>query len=134
MRLDKKVLLSYVVRHEDEHIDHSAGPRLGQATDQGGEAVGQDPQRDRPGGAAPPTPGASVRSAAEEDHALRGGPGLFDGRGCVPRGFMRALLNTNVIVSAATTRGLCADVFRSVLAGHELVTCARVLEEVQRTH
>jgi hypothetical protein len=103
MRLDKKVLLSYVVRHEDEHIDHSAGPRLGQATDQGGEAVGQDPQRDRPGGAAPPTPGASVRSA-------------------------------NVIVSAATTRGVCADVFRSVLAGHELVTCARVLEEVQRTH
>jgi uncharacterized protein len=44
---------------------------------------------------------------------------------------MKVLLDTNVIVSAVTTRGLCADVFRAVLAGHELVTCARVLEEVE---
>jgi putative PIN family toxin of toxin-antitoxin system len=45
---------------------------------------------------------------------------------------MRVLLDTNVIVSAVTTRGLCADVFRAVLAAHELVTCPRVLQEVQR--
>jgi uncharacterized protein len=43
---------------------------------------------------------------------------------------MRVLLDTNVIVSAVTTRGLCADVFRAVLAAHELVTCAKVLQEV----
>ena len=31
-----------------------------------------------------------------------------------------------------TTRGLCADVFRAVLAAHELVTCAQVIQEVRR--
>ena len=45
---------------------------------------------------------------------------------------MRVLLDTNVILSAVTTRGLCADVFRAVLAAHELVTCPRVLQEVRR--
>ncbi len=45
---------------------------------------------------------------------------------------MRVLLDTNVLVSAVATRGLCADVFRAVLAAHELVTCAQVLEEVRR--
>ena len=45
---------------------------------------------------------------------------------------MRVLLDTNVIVSAVTTRGLCADVFRAVLAAHELVICAKVLQEVRR--
>ena len=45
---------------------------------------------------------------------------------------MRVLLDTNVIVSAVTTRGLGADVFRAVLAAHELVTCAQVLQEVRR--
>jgi putative PIN family toxin of toxin-antitoxin system len=44
---------------------------------------------------------------------------------------MRVLLDTNVIVSAVTTRGLCADVFRAVLAEHELVTCPQVLYEVR---
>jgi len=45
---------------------------------------------------------------------------------------VRVLLDTNVIVSAVTTRGLCADVFRAVLAAHELVTCAQVIQEVRR--
>jgi putative PIN family toxin of toxin-antitoxin system len=45
---------------------------------------------------------------------------------------MRVLLDTNVIVSAVTTRGLGADVLRAVLAAHELVTCAKVLQEVRR--
>jgi putative PIN family toxin of toxin-antitoxin system len=45
---------------------------------------------------------------------------------------MRVLLDTNVIVSAVTTRGLCADVFRAVLAAHELVICPQVLKEVRR--
>lgn len=45
---------------------------------------------------------------------------------------MRVLLDTNVIVSAVTTRGLCADVFRAVLAAHELVICPQVLQEVRR--
>lgn len=45
---------------------------------------------------------------------------------------MRVLLDTNVLVSAVTTRGLCADLFRAVLAAHELVICAQVLQEVPR--
>lgn len=46
---------------------------------------------------------------------------------------MKVVLDTNVIVSAVTTRGLCADVFRAVLAEHELVTCPKILQEVRRT-
>ena len=34
---------------------------------------------------------------------------------------MRVMLDTNVLASAAATRGLCADVLRAVLAEHELV-------------
>jgi len=45
---------------------------------------------------------------------------------------MRVFLDTNVIISAVTTRGLCADVFRAVLADHELVTCSQVLQKVRR--
>jgi putative PIN family toxin of toxin-antitoxin system len=45
---------------------------------------------------------------------------------------MKVFLDTNVIVSAVTTRGLCADVFRAVLADHDLVTSTKVLWEVQR--
>jgi len=45
---------------------------------------------------------------------------------------MRVLLDTNVIVSAVATRGLGADVFRAVLAAHELVICDQVLQEVRR--
>jgi len=46
---------------------------------------------------------------------------------------MKVLLDTNVIVSAVTTRGLCADVLRTVLAEHELLICPQILAEVRRT-
>lgn len=45
---------------------------------------------------------------------------------------MRVFLDTNVLASAAATRGLCADVLREVLASHELLTCAQVLSELKR--
>ncbi len=45
---------------------------------------------------------------------------------------MRVFLDTNVLVSAFATRGLCADVLRQVLAEHELVIAEVVLEELQR--
>ena len=45
---------------------------------------------------------------------------------------MKVLLDTNVIVSAVTTRGLCADVFRAVIGAHELVICPQVIEETDR--
>ena len=45
---------------------------------------------------------------------------------------MRVFLDTNVLVSAAATRGLCADVLREVLASHELLTSAEVLSELRR--
>lgn len=43
---------------------------------------------------------------------------------------MRVFLDTNVLVSAAGTRGLCADVMREVLVTHELVVSQQVLDEV----
>ena len=45
---------------------------------------------------------------------------------------MRVFLDTNVLVSAPATRGLCADVFRHVLAEHTLVTGEVVLRELRR--
>ena len=35
---------------------------------------------------------------------------------------MKVFLDTNVLVSAFTARGLCADLFRHLLAEHELLT------------
>lgn len=45
---------------------------------------------------------------------------------------MRVFLDTNVLVSAFATRGLCADLFRVVLAEHQLVVGEVVLAELRR--
>ena len=45
---------------------------------------------------------------------------------------MRVFLDTNVLVSALTTRGLCADVLRVVLAEHDLILGEVVLDELRR--
>ncbi|MBX3693841.1 MAG: putative toxin-antitoxin system toxin component, PIN family [Steroidobacteraceae bacterium] len=45
---------------------------------------------------------------------------------------MRVALDTNVLVSAVATRGLCADVFNLVLAEHELIVGETVLSELRR--
>jgi putative PIN family toxin of toxin-antitoxin system len=45
---------------------------------------------------------------------------------------VRVFLDTNVVVSAVATRGLCADLFRVVVAEHELVVGEVVLEELRR--
>ena len=46
---------------------------------------------------------------------------------------MRVFLDTNVLVAAFATRGLCADVLRDVLAEHELLVGEVVLTELERT-
>ena len=45
---------------------------------------------------------------------------------------MKVFLDTNVLASAAATRGLCADVLREVLTSHELLTSEQVLSELER--
>lgn len=45
---------------------------------------------------------------------------------------MRIALDTNVLVSAVATRGLCADVFNLVLAEHELIVGETVIAELKR--
>jgi len=45
---------------------------------------------------------------------------------------VRVFVDTNVLVAALATRGLCADVFRTVLVSHELVVSQQVLDEVRR--
>ncbi|MGH7566239.1 MAG: putative toxin-antitoxin system toxin component, PIN family [Gemmatimonadota bacterium] len=45
---------------------------------------------------------------------------------------MKVFLDSNLIVSAFTTRGLSADVLRLALVEHELVIGEIVIEEVQR--
>ena len=45
---------------------------------------------------------------------------------------MRVFLDTNVLVSAFATRGICADVLRVVLAEHTMVTGEVVLRELRR--
>jgi len=45
---------------------------------------------------------------------------------------VRVCLDTNVLVAAFATRGLCADVFRTVLAEHDLVIGDVILAELRR--
>ncbi|MBI3081430.1 MAG: putative toxin-antitoxin system toxin component, PIN family [Gemmatimonadetes bacterium] len=45
---------------------------------------------------------------------------------------MRAYLDTNVVVSAVATRGLCADVLQVILAEHELVVGEAMVAELPR--
>ncbi len=44
---------------------------------------------------------------------------------------MKVFLDTNVLVSAVATRGLCADVFREVLTNHQLIVSPPLLGEVE---
>ena len=46
---------------------------------------------------------------------------------------MRVCLDTNVLVAAFATRGLCADVLRTVLAEHDLVIGEVIRTELRRT-
>jgi len=45
---------------------------------------------------------------------------------------LRVGLDTNVLVSAFTTRGICADIFAVVLSEHQLVLGEQVLVELSR--
>jgi len=45
---------------------------------------------------------------------------------------MKVFLDTNVLASAAATRGLCADVVREVFAHHESVVSKQVIDELRR--
>ena len=45
---------------------------------------------------------------------------------------MRVFLDTNVLVSAFATRGLCADLLELVLLQHELVVSRSMLRELER--
>jgi uncharacterized protein len=45
---------------------------------------------------------------------------------------LRVFLDTNVLVSAFTTRGLCSDLLDAVLAEHQLVLGEAVLTELSR--
>lgn len=45
---------------------------------------------------------------------------------------MRVFLDTNVLVSALTARGLCEDLFRYLVGSHEIMTGEVNLEELQR--
>ena len=44
---------------------------------------------------------------------------------------MRVFLDTNVLAAAFTTRGLCADVVRYVLAEHQLIAGDVILDELR---
>lgn len=45
---------------------------------------------------------------------------------------MKVFLDTNVLASALTTRGLCAELFEIVLQSHQLLIADPVLQELER--
>jgi len=45
---------------------------------------------------------------------------------------MKVFLDTNVLVSAVATRGLCADVLREVLRHHHLIISSELLRELEK--
>jgi putative PIN family toxin of toxin-antitoxin system len=46
---------------------------------------------------------------------------------------MRIFLDTNILVSAVATRGLCADVLREVLTFHEIIISAQLVSELRES-
>ena len=44
---------------------------------------------------------------------------------------MRVFLDTNILVSAVATRGLCADVLREILVSHQLVVSNPLIFELK---
>jgi len=44
---------------------------------------------------------------------------------------LKVFLDTNVLVSAFITRGLCADIFRILLSEHDLILCTDVMTELK---
>ena len=46
---------------------------------------------------------------------------------------MRIFLDTNILVSAVATRGLCADVLREVLSFHEIIISEQLLSELGKS-
>lgn len=45
---------------------------------------------------------------------------------------MRVFLDTNVLIAAFATRGLCEDVLRTTVSMHVLITSTQVLAEIER--
>ena len=45
---------------------------------------------------------------------------------------MRIFLDTNVLVSAVATRGLCSDVLREILARHQLIVSDSLIKELKK--
>lgn len=45
---------------------------------------------------------------------------------------MKVFLDTNVIASATATRGLCSDLFRTVIEFHDLVISEHLIGEIRR--
>lgn len=45
---------------------------------------------------------------------------------------MRIFLDTNVLVSAVATRGLCADVLREILIHHQLIISSSLIQELEK--
>jgi len=45
---------------------------------------------------------------------------------------VKVFLDTNVLISALTTRGLCAGLFEVVLQAHELLISDHVIQELER--
>lgn len=43
---------------------------------------------------------------------------------------MKIVLDSNILISAFATRGLCADLFRDLVASHEVAISDYILEEV----
>ena len=45
---------------------------------------------------------------------------------------MKVFLDTNVLVSSLTARGLCSELLESIFNEHDLLTCEPVLQEIKR--
>ena len=82
------------------------------------EQTERGPQRAGAGGVAAAARVGRVRAAAAAGAAFRRGARLSHGRGRLPRRLLRVFVDTNVLVAAYATRGLCADLLRLILAQH----------------
>ena len=89
-------------------------------------------ERDCPRSAPAPGRRRAPAGTPEEDLAVCRSARTVDRRGCVPHHFVRMFLDTNVLVSAFASRGLCAEVLELVLLDHDLIVGRNVLRDLRR--
>jgi putative PIN family toxin of toxin-antitoxin system len=122
--------LYYILLHERNGYSQSfRGDEKG--IRQGGERGRSIAQRCRAGIFAGLPFHTRVQAASIEDDVESQKAGDLYGPGCLRSGFMRILLDTNVLIAAFISHGTCAEILEYCVLKHDLISSESLLKEFQ---